>query len=153
MIINSYNSLKTRGKLSKFFLIAVFSAGLITNAIEYMVWNATGATDIVSRGASGIAYAALGFTFALAILILPKNMSRFLDAVRDFEPKTLRALSVGALTFSVAIVVLIRLIFYPAEFFNVSPEIDVLGHSMGFFLGFVFSFFSILFIIRSAKKL
>ncbi len=137
-----------RFSASKFFLSSVFAAGVVTNAIELVIWVSTGSAN-TSIGASGMVYAALGLAFASAFLHFSKNVSRFGRKLAKISVKkvkheginwqALKVSTVGALTPGLLFGGTALIILAPSDFFSAGPGIDVFGHEMGFLFGFSFA--------------
>ncbi len=92
-------------------------------------------------------YAVLGITYSVASLSSARNWERFLRALQSLRSDRLNvrawgAAGRGALNLSFIIVIPLRLLLAPAEFFGMAPGIDVLGHSLGFLFGLV-GFFAV----------
>jgi membrane associated rhomboid family serine protease len=155
VFLNVLNTPDNRAKSSRMFLLIVFAAGFVTNAAELLVWGATGTTNLVSRGASGMVYAALGVVFASSIVNLSGNMSVFTRVLARLSHKkkgrkvvdwhTRIVILTGILTPAILFTVFSWLVVTPDDFFNVGPGVDVFGHAMGFLLGFIGSLVLLMF--------
>ncbi len=147
--VNLLSDTKARKRWSRFFLWAVFLAGIAANAIEFGAWGLTG-VSYNSWGASGVVYAAMGVLLASALYNLPSNLTALRTAVakrRRKSRKIQRRLKldlkfekiflVTMVSVGVVIVFLSQLVQDPGAFFSAGPGVDVLAHELGFLLGFL----------------
>ncbi len=156
IVMHLLDAEEQRFSASRVFLWSVFAVGVITNAIEIVVWWSIGSAER-SVGASGMVYAALGLAFASALFHFSKNVSRFGRKLGKITVKkakhkgmdwhTLKISAVGALTPGLLFGGTALIILAPRDFFSAGPRIDVLGHALGFLLGFAFA--SIKFFIKN----
>ncbi len=79
VLINLNKSGKTRRRLSNWFLLLAFAAGIITNLLHYLILLIN--PGETSYGASGIVYGALGIVFSCALQDLLPNV-RFITRER-----------------------------------------------------------------------
>ena len=147
--VNLLSDTEARKRSSRFFLWAVFLAGIATNAIEFFAWGLAGVPDN-SLGASGVVYAGMGVLLAYALYNLPSNLIalRRVAATRRRKPRKIRLRLKFALKFEkiflvamvsigVVVIFLSQLVQDPGIFFSAGPEVDVLAHELGFLFGFL----------------
>lgn len=147
--VNLLSGAEARRLWSRFFLGAVFLAGITANAIEFGAWGLAGVPDN-SWGASGVVYAAMGVLLACALYNLPSNLTALRGAVakRRRKPRKIRrrlklvlkfekTFIVSMVSIGVVVVFLSQLVLDPGTFFSAGPGVDVLAHELGFLLGFL----------------
>jgi len=145
LLMNLYVSVDFRERMSRIFLWTIFSAAFVTNLVELILWGATGKSQMVSLGSSGLVYAALGVVYATALINLPRNFREFSLSIGRLDSKLTRQFLgvklwkpfiVGAFSVAFVVVVPLKLFLSTEEFFGFAPGIDILGHELGFFFGF-----------------
>lgn len=128
--------------------IVLFSS-FLTNALELLIWEIRGTPSLISRGSSGLVYALLGATYSTATFRFLHELGKLgqrLQTIRrsPFSHSVWFAMMRGVLVISFVAVIPLRVFFAPEEFFGVAPNVDVLGHSLGFLIGLIgFSFLSL----------
>lgn len=151
IVLNFLDPPELRVGKSRLFLGVVFIAGFATSGIVLLVWWASGATNVMAMGASGIVYAAFGVVFASALMGLPEKMSKFSRDLarlvfrkpryRGVEWGTYKEFLIDILAPGVFFGVLLWMLLAPNELFGATGG-GISGHAMGFLLGFTGVFLS-----------
>lgn len=149
VIVNIINPVETRRRSSRIFLWLIFLSGFTANAIEFLGWQMSGESDVISWGASGVVYAAIGALLASALYSFPAHLRNFVRAcqrpqkagrkpMRKFDWRFVGG-TVNLLSMSLPLTILVMLFSDPGGFLSAGPQTDVLAHGLGFSLGFLVS--------------